>query len=87
MKRKKIEVVIYVVLTLLLGVFVFFAVSSALEVNFAMALQKSVAANTAWKTFDIFAVAEWGMVITTAILVILLVIFDERVYRRRLRNK
>ncbi|MDD2434248.1 MAG: hypothetical protein PHY11_04720 [Bacilli bacterium] len=86
MKRTKIEIVIYVILGLILAAFVFFAITSAFNLRFIVQLQRNVIANTSWKTFDVFVVSEWGMVATTAVLVILLVVFDERVYRKKLRE-
>ena len=87
MKGKKIEVVVYVILCLILAVFIFFAIASAFDVSFIGQLQRYVVKNTSWSTFDIYTISEWGMIITTVVLVALLVIFDERIYRKSLKNQ
>ncbi len=87
MTKKLLAIIGYSFLGLLLAVFIFFAISSSVNAPFILALQRDIVKSTSLTSLDIFSVAQWGIGITTVVLVGLLVFFDERLYRKGLKNK
>lgn len=88
MKKVKIlPIVLYSLLGLVLVAFIVFAFGSAYRVSFAVTFERNIIRQLSWPNFDLFSVSMWGSVITCAVMVILLVFFDEREYHRYLRDK
>ncbi len=86
MKNKVLAIIIYGILGLILAAFIFFTLSSAFSAPFIVELQREIIKSTTLTTIDIDKVSQWGMIISAVILVALLVIFDERDYRKEINK-
>ena len=86
MNKKIIEFGLYIVLGLAMLVFTIFGLGIALNLDFAVSLERSVVRDLGLIEFDLLLVSQIELVVATSILIVILVYLDEKAIRKNLKR-
>jgi hypothetical protein len=86
MNKKILELGLYGVLGLAMLIFAIFGLGIALNLDFAVNLERSIVRDLGLIEFDLLLVSQIGLVVATSILIAILVYLDEKVIRKNLKR-